>query len=1172
MAILINDNYSLQAENKAFDARYLDVNTPWASCAAAIAGIPTYRYPGLTINISNVEWWWKDGILDGDLEQKTLGGTSNLSGATNGLQLLCGNTYIGLGGALTQDTTICGAYGLGLGNIASGLTSISAVTPTFQIYDTGINSSLSFCHDQDTPHFDVCLYGENANSNADMVLDVDVVNGCFGVKTAPNTTCYSSLSLRATDSNAAIYNVRSTNDVMYYVNEVCMASSKLTCEALMDRGNFALNIKSVMNYDTRSFEFCKDNLTILSILSGGTARYGVATIAACITNDADLANKIYVDEAVDSLGAANGICEDGDNFVLGGSLTGDTAINLNSNELTFSGGSDFNVCGGNVKICPSILEAGGSSYSAFGRKNGGNYVCFEMVSGCGIKVIDNDIQKGLYYITDYCANGKTDPRWIPDNQYVTGLTSGITGAFTTANNGLCSSGQIVSLGGTLTGDTTIGGNSNVMTINNFNGFDITSVSATTCATTSMLIRTPSFTLHNGVDEVINISTTCKKFTDNDNNEGFVYDDNYCVAGKVNPRWIPDNQYVTGLTSGFFDTASNGLTKDLQDVKLGGTLCENTDICLGGGAASQTFTIKNSGTTVCSVLDMNGTTVSLCASNVNSPFQTGRVTVGSSGSVICSGFATCFSSIEMGNSIFNICAIGGSSNAYLRVTDDTSTPRGLEYAACYHSTYCDRSLTDKEYVDTCVNSLTGTTSQSITGATNGLCKVGQDVVLGGSLTGPTTINVTGQQLTFTGGTVNISNGILHVCGGQTIIENSVVTGIGVDNGADCACISMSAGGFTVVDSFTDTGFRYLNNYCAVGKTNPRWIPDNAYVTGQTSQAIISGTNVGGGNEVYSGATEQVASYRTIVGSGDTTVSTVGDKIIIHGSSGGTTTYDGQSPSAIDVGGIPSGTVISGCSFTQLWEDLLVPELYQTTVTAPTRSINLSPTTTLYEIGCSASFDVIGGFGRGQQIPAYCGCSPYRVGAPNTYCFSGAQIAGAYICTALSATQSVTAYNVSANTQTWGVCVDYDTGECPVGSKGTPNSAVACCPAGTIGAITKSISGYYPLWATCDDITTPLEKITTAYCMCTADNVVIELCGESVSDKQKFEVACDWLGAPTNRTLNGISWWNNLAGSWVAETGCWVMSSTTETVQGQSVGYCQYTYNGLQRGGICIRLEF
>lgn len=126
MAILINDNYSLQAQNKAFDARYLDVTTPWATVAAAKAGIPTYRYTGLTVNVAGDEYWWKTGVLDNDLIQKSLGGVSNITGATNGLSLTGGGTQVALGGALTGNTTI------------------SASTHTFNINRGTTGTSLSF--------------------------------------------------------------------------------------------------------------------------------------------------------------------------------------------------------------------------------------------------------------------------------------------------------------------------------------------------------------------------------------------------------------------------------------------------------------------------------------------------------------------------------------------------------------------------------------------------------------------------------------------------------------------------------------------------------------------------------------------------------------------------------------------------------------------------------------------------------------------------------------------------------------------------------------------------------------------------------------------------------------------------------------------------------------------
>jgi len=139
MAIIINDNYSLQAVNKAFDARYLNINTPWTSCAAAIAGIPTYRYPGLTININNSEWWWKDGIGDSDLVPKTLGGTSNLSGATNGLTKVGQNVC--LGGSLIQGTDIYGdGNNFQLGTSTRRINNLTFNSSGSTIINSGTNS------------------------------------------------------------------------------------------------------------------------------------------------------------------------------------------------------------------------------------------------------------------------------------------------------------------------------------------------------------------------------------------------------------------------------------------------------------------------------------------------------------------------------------------------------------------------------------------------------------------------------------------------------------------------------------------------------------------------------------------------------------------------------------------------------------------------------------------------------------------------------------------------------------------------------------------------------------------------------------------------------------------------------------------------------------------------
>jgi hypothetical protein len=75
MAIIINDNLAVNV-GKPIDSKYLDITTkPWASISAANAGIPlSYRYSGLTIliqsGVTNVEYWYLNGITNTDLVQK----------------------------------------------------------------------------------------------------------------------------------------------------------------------------------------------------------------------------------------------------------------------------------------------------------------------------------------------------------------------------------------------------------------------------------------------------------------------------------------------------------------------------------------------------------------------------------------------------------------------------------------------------------------------------------------------------------------------------------------------------------------------------------------------------------------------------------------------------------------------------------------------------------------------------------------------------------------------------------------------------------------------------------------------------------------------------------------------------------------------------------------------
>jgi hypothetical protein len=102
MAIVLSDNIQVNAP-KPVDSRYLNILVPYSSTTQANTAIVSgVRFTGLTVNISGSEYWYKNGILNGDLIAKSLGGT--IIGGANGLSTSGQNVI--LGGALTGTTYI----------------------------------------------------------------------------------------------------------------------------------------------------------------------------------------------------------------------------------------------------------------------------------------------------------------------------------------------------------------------------------------------------------------------------------------------------------------------------------------------------------------------------------------------------------------------------------------------------------------------------------------------------------------------------------------------------------------------------------------------------------------------------------------------------------------------------------------------------------------------------------------------------------------------------------------------------------------------------------------------------------------------------------------------------------------------------------------------------------
>lgn len=101
---------------------------------------------------------------------------------------------------------------------------------------------------------------------------------------------------------------------------------------------------------------------------------------------------------------------------------------------------------------------------------------------------------------------------------------------------------------------------------------------------------------------------------------------------------------------------------------------------------------------------------------------------------------------LGGALTQATTICGTDTFTLTYQDDAITnQRGILYADDYSGTYVDRSLVDKEYVDNAAGAIA---------ADNGLTRDGNTIILGGTLTGDTEINVDTYLLNISGGTAAI----------------------------------------------------------------------------------------------------------------------------------------------------------------------------------------------------------------------------------------------------------------------------------------------------------------------------------------------------------------------------------------------------------------------------------
>lgn len=276
-----------------------------------------------------------------------------------------------------------------------------------------------------------------------------------------------------------------------------------------------------------------------------------------------------------------------------------------------------------------------------------------------------------------------------------------------------------------------------------------------------------------------------------------------------------------------------------------------------------------------------------------------------------------------------------------------------------------------------------------------------------------------------------------------------------------------------------------------------------------------------------------------------------------SSASGTSYTNAEPSVIEVGGIPAGTTFDTVPFSDFVDLLLYPELFPN-LTNPSSTFT-SSITGFREIGELVNISINSSFNRGTINPQYLSDEPYRAGLPNTHIYTGSGLSN-ISSTSLTDTVSILNYTILSGNQSWTGRVAYDEGVQPKGSKGTDFNTPL--PAGQTNITTRTITGVYPIFATTVNIST----LTKQPLIANGSVITVDLVGET-SLKQKIQTPDIW------GTLSKIEQYNPLSSSWdTIPNASFTIVNTTQTIQGNTINYKEYTHNGALIGARRLRFTF
>ena len=288
-------------------------------------------------------------------------------------------------------------------------------------------------------------------------------------------------------------------------------------------------------------------------------------------------------------------------------------------------------------------------------------------------------------------------------------------------------------------------------------------------------------------------------------------------------------------------------------------------------------------------------------------------------------------------------------------------------------------------------------------------------------------------------------------------------------------------------------------------------------------------------------------------------------------GGVGSYTNLTPTPLNFpGNSPFDTIIAGTTFNnQTFTEMMNAMLYPTldpTLTPPSNTMTISPNATYQEIGANITVALNATFNQGLINPQYTATSNKRSGLPNTYNYTGAQVTS-NSSTSLSDSESTGAYIVLAGTNTWTGSVSYDAGVQPKDSVGGDFDSPL--PAGTTTpAISKTITGVYPVFATTSNIATMTKQSLVSM----SGYATVSLVAESFatgSARQTVDIPIAGGGQVGWSTITIVEFFNTFSNQWgSAPLGDWTQSATTHEVpsgSGTFINYTRFTNNaGYPRG--------